>query len=258
MSTSFVDRPALPPALAYLDGDDWQAVTLGRSDASVWRVGKALFLKRETVHDLGELAGEARRLEWLATMGIPAPRVQKLPVEDGFTWLLTTALPGSDLTTHLDRPAHIIAAMASGLRRLHGLDVVACPFDRRLDASLASGAANVAAGRVDEDDFDDLRKGWSAEAVLAWLLEHRPESEDLVVTHGDATLPNFTADAAGFAGVLDCGRLGVADRWQDLALACRSIIYNCGAEHVAPFLTAYGVAWDAERYAYYCALDELF
>jgi aminoglycoside 3'-phosphotransferase-2 len=61
-----------------------------------------------------------------------------------------------------------------------------------------------------------------------------------------------------FAGIIDCGRLGVADRWQDLAIACRSLIYNCGQEHVAPFLATYGAEWDEERYRYYCTLDELF
>lgn len=261
MSTAFADGPALPPRLGSLLHRDRLPITLGRSDASVWRFGdgdKALFLKAEPVHPLSELPGEAERLQWLAGTGIAAPQLRASFEEDGFTWLLMTALPGADLTHLVDRPEALRNAVATGLRALHALDPATCPFDHRLDAKLISGAANVAAGRVDETDFDESREGWTAPQVLDWLLENRPASEDLVVTHGDASLPNIMAQHGAFAGIIDCGRLGVADRWQDLALACRSIIWNCGQVHVAPFLAAYGAVWDEERYRYYCALDELF
>jgi aminoglycoside 3'-phosphotransferase II len=261
MSTAFDDGPVLPQRLASLLHRDRLPITLGRSDASVWRFegnGETLFLKAEPIHPLSELPGEAERLQWLATTSIPAPELRAHFEEDGHAWLLMTALPGADLTHLVDRPEALCNALATGLRALHALDPSICPFDHRLDAKLASGAANVAAGRVDETDFDDSFNGWTAKQVLAWLLEHRPTVEDLVVAHGDASLPNIMAQHGAFSGVIDCGRLGVADRWQDLALACRSIIWNCGPEHVAPFLAAYGAEWDEERYRYYCALDELF
>lgn len=263
MSTAFADRPALPARLATLLGQDRHEITLGRSDALVWQFtgtdkGEALFLKAEASHPLSELPGEAQRLQWLAGTGIAAPGLRASFAEHGFDWLLMTALPGTDLSQLTDRPEVLRNALATGLRALHSLDPATCPFDHRLDAKLASGAANVAAGRVDETDFDESRDGWTAKQVLAWLLDNRPDSEDLVVAHGDASLPNIMAQDGAFSGIIDCGRLGVADRWQDVALACRSIIYNCGQQHVAPFLAAYGAEWDEERYRYYCTLDELF
>jgi aminoglycoside 3'-phosphotransferase-2 len=261
MSIAFDDGPAFPARLAGLRDRAWHRVTLGESGAAVWRIegqGETLFLKAAPQHDLSEMPREADRLRWLSTTSLPAPRLRDSFVADGQDWLLTTAVPGRDLTQFVDRPQELVAALATGLRAVHALEPQNCPFDHRLEAQLAAAAARVAAGLVDETDFDDLRDGWTARQVLAWLHDHRPANEDLVVTHGDACLPNIMADAAGFCGVIDCGRFGVADRWQDLALACRSIAFNCGEAHVAAFLAAYGATWDAERYAFYCALDELF
>lgn len=261
MSTSFIDGPTWPQRLASLAGRDRQPITLGKSGAAIWRIdggGETLFLKSEAVHPLSEFPGEAQRLHWLGTTPIAAPMVRESFTEDGHFWLLMTAMPGADLTHLVDRPELLRNALATGLRALHAIDPASCPFDRRLDAKLAAGAANVAAGRVDETDFEARHDGWTGQQVLDWLLDHRPAGEDLVVAHGDASLPNIMALDGNFSGIVDVGRLGVADRWQDLAIACRSIIFNCGQEHVAPFLDAYGADWDEERAAYYGTLDELF
>jgi aminoglycoside 3'-phosphotransferase-2 len=115
------------------------------------------------------------------------------------------------------------------------------------------------AAEVDETDFDDRRVGRSA-AELFTLLESMPPPEaDVVVTHGDACLPNIMATADGFGGYVDCGRLGVADRYQDLALAARSIAFNLGEQWVVPFFQAYGVPTpDEGKRTYYELLDEFF
>ncbi|HEV7345089.1 MAG TPA: APH(3') family aminoglycoside O-phosphotransferase [Devosia sp.] len=250
-----------PARLGHLVDLPWQRVTIGESLASVWLIEGSegnLFLKAAPTHGPNELPDEVARLEWLAPRGLPAPKVLDFFAAQDQHWLLMTAIPGADITSLVDDPALLCSVLAESLRQLHALDPTLCPFDNTLPRQLEKAAGNVAAGWVDETDFGDEFAGWRSDAVLDWAWANQPRRQDLVVTHGDACLPNILAEDGAFSGIIDVGRLGVADRWQDLALACRSIIYNCGEEHVAPFVAAYGAAWDGERYRYYCALDELF
>lgn len=248
---------------AAVAGYDWRRQTTGRSGAEVFRLEAAsrptLFAKAEAMGALAELPHEIARLRWLAGTGIGCPRVLAERSEQGSHWLLTSAVPGSDLVSSPDlAPATIVGIAAGALRRLHRLVVAECPFDQRLEARIAQARVRVEAGAVDEADFDEERLGRSARSVLDEVLRRRPAAEDLVVAHGDACLPNICAENGRFTGFVDCGRLGVADRSQDLALAARSIRHNLGEAWVEPFLRRYGGRIDAERMAFYRLLDELF
>ena len=76
-----------------------------------------------------------------------------------------------------------------------------------------------------------------------------------MVCHGDPCAPNTLVDDAGrFTAIVDVGRLGVADRWADLAVASMSLDWNWGPGWQPAFFAAYGIAPDAERIAYYRAL----
>lgn len=256
--------PELPRAWAAdLSGYACRPQTIGCSEAAVFRLeakGRpTLFVKAEPVGPLCELPDEIARLRWLAGQDVACPRVLAEAEEAQRRWVLMSAVDGRDLASSPDlAPERIVAIVAEALRGLHALDAHACPFDHRLEGRIALARARMEAGLVDEADFDEERLGRSAADVFEDVLAIRPDGEDLVVTHGDACLPNLLAQAGRFTGFVDCGRLGVADRHQDLALASWSIRHNLGDDWVEPFLRCYGGAVDPDRLAFYRLLDEFF
>jgi kanamycin kinase len=143
-----------------------------------------------------EAAAEADRLGWLAGTGVPCPVVR----DRGPDWVLTAELPGRDLARpwpESQRQA-ALAAMAEGLRVLHGLDAAGCPF---------------------VSPFPD-----------------QPATSRRVVTHGDYCCPNVLVDPATirFAGVVDVGRLGVGDPYVDFALASMTLSGTLNPQYGGP------------------------
>jgi aminoglycoside 3'-phosphotransferase II len=239
--------PAMPSAWApLLSGYSQARETIGRSAAATFRLeapGRpTLFAKAEAIGPFCGLAQEAACLQWLKNNGIPCPNVLAQERARGWAWLLVSALPGRDLASSPDlAPETIVGIMADALRALHRLDVAGCPFDRRLDHRIAVARSRLEAGIIDEGDFEEEYQFRTAASLFEQLLVQRPGEEDVVVAHGDACLPNFLARDGRFTGFVDCGRLGIADRHQDLALATRSIRDNLDEEWAAPFLSRYGL-----------------
>jgi kanamycin kinase/aminoglycoside 3'-phosphotransferase-2 len=206
----------------------------------------------------------------LRAQGLPAPEV--LDTGDGGTWqwMLTAAVRGRSLAepwpVHLRRD--LVVTVTEVLVALHALDPTACPFRRDLAVSVPAAAAAAAAGEVDLDDLDAERAGRDAGSLLAELVATQPPSEDLVVCHGDLCAPNVVVDAEDLTvtGLVDLGRLGVADRHQDLALLTRSLGGDLNPQYAGDdidlLLTTYtrrtGVPADGDRLAWYRLLDEFF
>jgi aminoglycoside 3'-phosphotransferase-2 len=257
------DLAALRQLLPQVRDYEPEEVTVGRSTSTVYRLVSpdlpTLFLKTAVDVDAAELIAEHDGLHWLAGR-VPVPRIVGFAVDDNRSYLLTEGLPGINAAEVPARlQSQVIAQFAVELRKMHSVDVGECPFDRTLEQVLPAARARAMAGRVDEADFDVQRLGYTAMALLGSLYQARPESEDIVVTHGDACLPNAIFDDETFSGFVDCSRCGRADRYQDLALAVRSINSNFGGHFAAEFLDAYGIdRVDAEKVSYYQLVDEFF
>lgn len=256
-----VDPPFPEDGADVLGVHQWEPQTIGASGAGVWRGvradGTACYLKVADALHHAEVAHEHVLLAWLHGR-LPVPDILFWRDDGERAYLATAALPGVMSSDQSLDEALAIDLLAAGLRQIHALPIADCPFDQRLAAKLQLASVNMSVGLVDMDDFDE---DYTPQAVYQRLLDERPASEDLVFTHGDYCLPNILIDpdARRVAGFVDWGRGGVADRYQDLALADRSIRRNWGDEWVAPFFAAYGIATpDASKIAYYQLLDELF
>lgn len=198
-------------------------------------------------------------MDWLQGR-LPVPEVIAFEQDGERDWLLMSAIPGRDAAHQSEAPPdRLVILLAQGLAHIHSLPPSDCPFDHSLDREIETARHNLINGRVDEDDFDEVRQGRSAADLFDELLRLRPAGEEIVFTHGDYCLPNILIDGDAVSGFIDWGRAGRGDLYRDIALALRSIRFNLGAEFERPFLEAYGITRpDTAKIEYFQLLDEFF
>lgn len=241
----------LPVRLAdQLAGYQLHEVIGGCSGAQIYRLtqpGQATLYLKIGSHKLqSALADEASRLVWLQNK-LPVPQVHFFSETETGAYLLISEVPGLDTSDKVyaeDLPT-MVRLLGEGLRCFHQVPIHDCPFDETLIVTMARARQRSEAG-------------FAAAEQLAELTAKRPASEDLVLTHGDYCLPNVLLHEGQVSGFIDLGRVGIADRYQDLALAVRSLEYNFGPGWAAQFFTAYGIVPDWTKIEFYQLLDEFF
>jgi len=213
-------------------------------------------------HDLDQ---EVARLHWAAASTSVAVAVA-VPVPLGWgsdasgSWLMTAALPGASAVSGawLEDPQRAVVGIGEGLRALHdALPAPGCPFSWTAEDRTADAHRQADAGELDPASWHDVHRSLSVPQALH-LLSEPPPVDRLVVCHGDACAPNTLLDEHGdYTGHVDLGRLGLADRWADLAVATWSTSWNYGPGWENTLLSAYGVSPDPSRTAYYRLLWDL-
>lgn len=187
-----------------------------------------------------DLAGEAERLRWAHRFAL-VPELLEHGSDDSGSWLVTAALPGASAISPQWKadPQLAVRIAGSALRRLHDeLPASECPFDWSVETRRRS---------VHPTKVGDPK-----------LAETAPDIDKLVVCHGDACVPNTLITADGrFAGHVDLGDLGVADRWADLAVGTWSTEWNYGPGWEELYLESYGIAADRGRIRFYRDLWDL-
>ena len=244
---------AVPAAVAAVTGGA-RLVPVWRNQLGglTWQVGEGAgrrFVKWAPAGSGLSLAREVERLRWAARF-TPVPVVLAHGGNDDGEWLLTAGLPGRSAVDPrwLADPQPAVHAIGAGLRALHdALPVTRCPFDW----SAGARVAEVRPERMRRERFSPEHAELPPAEVLARLADV-PDVDRLVVCHGDACAPNtLVGDDGSWAGHVDLGALGVADRWADLAVATWSTGWNYGPGWERPLLEAYGVDPDRDRLAYY-------
>ncbi|KEO82754.1 aminoglycoside 3'-phosphotransferase [Tumebacillus flagellatus] len=229
----------------------WEELTVGCSGATLHRLiglegQPTRYLKMMSRLAGSDLAFEAERTRWAAQF-LPAPDVLDFREEGVFEYLLMSEVPGVHAADEhfAGRAADIVPLLAAGLRRVHEtLPVNLCPYDMRTDVLLQVAKINLHSGLMEEGIENP-------EAELQELIQSRPETteQDLVVIHGDYSFPNVMLTPAGDAvsGYVDWGALGTADRYLDLAIAVKSVVYNVGESWVPVFLKSYAPDVDLRK-----------
>ena len=206
-----------------------------------------------------DLAAEADRMEWACRFH-PVPRPLARGQDADGSWLATSPLPGDSAVTvrWKAQPAVAVTAIGEGLRAMHdSLPADGCPFSWNAAERLAAGRRAAQAGRQDPAAWHPGHQGLTVAAALERAAAI-PPVDKLVVCHGDACAPNtLVGDDRRWSGHVDLGRLGLADRWADLAIATWSAGWNYGPGWEPLLLDAYGVEPDPERTSYYRLLWDL-
>lgn len=205
---------------------------------------------------------------------LPLPKVLVYLVEDGIAYTLMTRMSGKMLCEEefLTQPEKLIELTAKGIKRLWEVDMKNCPGNvSLLEERLKEARRHVENGEVDVDNVEPETFGPdgfdSPESLLVWLEENRPK-EDIVLTHGDFCVPNIFTDGEEITGYIDLGKMGPADRWQDIAIVLRSLHHNFSGRYSAGksyfdfkpqmLLDMLGIEMDEKKNRYYMLLDELF
>lgn len=218
-----------------------------------------------------EARNEYRMMKWLDGK-LPVPRVLAHETEGNKTWLLMSRCEGEMAcdARYMSDPVRQTRLLAQGLRNLWHVDISDCPADQSLTDKLNAARYQVEHGLVDLDNVEPDTFGENGfadpEALLQWLFTHRPPEEP-VLSHGDYTLPNVFLREDHVSGYIDLGRSGIADKWCDIALCCRSLSHNYGGRYhgrtydgfdEALLFRELGLEPDWEKIRYYILLDELF
>ena len=218
-----------------------------------------------------ETDNEYKLLQFFSQRNL-SPRVIAREVVDGVDCLLMEKCSGSMLCDgeFLREPSKLLEIASNVFHELWNIDVSLCPVDMRLCYKIKQAEFNVTHNLVDLDNVNPSTFGANGrfanpEKLLAWLIDNQPR-EDLAVTHGDFCLPNVFFDGKR-AQIIDVGRGGVADKYQDVALLYRSLRGNLGGRYGGAyfgeldekmFFSTLGINPDWDKIDYYILLDELF
>ena len=251
-----------------ISGKPYSVDSIGMSDSSVLVFNDAVL---KIQNDSVFVENEYLMMKWLEN-SVPVPECICNIIENGKNYLLMSKISGkmSCEDEFMKNPKLLISVLAEAIKSLWKVDISGCPVKNDLSTVLKTAEFRVEHGLVDVDDAEPETFGKGGfkdpQQLFEWLCDNRPD-EDPVLSHGDFCLPNVFINDDKFSGFVDIGRMGIADRYQDIALCYRSLHHNFSGVYSGKsydgydekmFFDALGIEPDYDKIRYYILLDELF
>lgn len=206
------------------------------------------------------LESEYLNYKWLQNK-VPVPEIIFYTHGDGQDFLCITGLQGKSLDLFIGSVEAdvIVGSYAKALKLLHSQKpdnkVIVCDLDKRI----SDVERNVKNNLVSPSHFQSENQQHQPYELFLQLKKSKPPKAELVFTHGDYCLDNLIYNDGKLSGFVDLGNGGIADKYQDLALAVRSILDNFTLDHVELFYKVYGIRnIDKSKLEFYTLLDEFF
>ncbi len=260
----------IPDQIKELIGDEpYYIDDIGKSESQVILFSDKV-LKIQKVSD--ESVNEVKMLSWLEGK-LNVPEVLVSQVEGSTHYLLMSKIQGIMACddVYMTDPEKLVKLLVTALRQLWTVDLCGFKPMMTLAKKLEVAEYNVLNGKVDMADTQPDTFGPQGfenpqASLLRWLVANQPD-EELVFSHGDMSLPNVFFKDDHVSGFIDLGLAGVSDKWQDIAIAYRSLVNNFAGVYggkayngFKPYMLfeALGIDADWDKLRYYILLDELF
>ncbi|XJS10673.1 phosphotransferase [Aerococcaceae bacterium WGS1372] len=213
----------------YIDNQNFQINMLANSSARKM-ILEDYVLKIVPVSD--EVKNEIEMLAWWKSKHLPVPEVIKYIEVDGLSYLLMEKIKGGPSYEIIVRQSteKLIDILANSLKRLWEVDITECPSSQKIDDKLKKAQNrlnnNLLNGEALQGWTFDKEEFESPEALLEWLDTYRPEENELVLSHGDYSLPNLVTNGRHLAAYIDLEHSGVSDKYQDITMVYQSLMDN--------------------------------
>lgn len=195
---------------------------------------------------------------------VSVPKVYEFFNREGNYYLLMSEVKGKMLYELLENDIkQTIIIYAKSLKQLHEVDIH--DYDGNRDISTIVSEIKYRLDQIDVNELESQTRQWGIQKTYQRLIELLPSKRDLVFVHGDYCMPNILIEN-GHPSFIDLGRSGIDDRYNDIAIALRSLKMNIAMigqpflpEYNTLFLETYGIKQvDDSKCEFYYLLDEFF
>ena len=210
----------LRDALGSADVTDLERLTGGASRQTWTAVvgGHRVIAQRQQAESERDMFVEASLLRAAESADVAAPRVLDcVTAPDGVVTLITGFVAGETIARRILRDDEFATArdrlvgdLGRAMARTHRIPVADVPGLEPID--------ELGLYREHLDELGEPHPTF--ELALRWLAEHRDETTERCVVHGDFRLGNVIVDADGLAAVIDWELASLGSPLQDLGWVC--------------------------------------